>query len=89
MTIKKILSMPILAYQWVISPLFGGNKCRYYPTCSAYALEAVKIHGACRGGWLALRRILSCHGWSRRPFHDPVPSAIKPPQEENRDPRLK
>lgn len=81
MTLKKIVLLPVYLYRYAISPLFGGNKCRYYPTCSAYALEAVKTHGVLRGGWLGLRRVCSCHGWSRRPFHDPVPSAIKPPQD--------
>ena len=55
-------------YRWVISPaksaLFGPmGRCRYTPTCSEYALEAVRVHGAARGSWLSLRRIGSCHPW--------------------------
>ncbi len=65
-------------YTGLISPFLGQGKCRYYPTCSAYALEALDQHGLVRGSWLALLRILSCHAYSRRPFHDPVPQAITP-----------
>lgn len=68
---KTILLFLIRFYRRRISPLFPPC-CRFYPTCSAYALEAVTRYGALKGGWLALRRILKCH-----PFHpggyDPVP----------------
>ena len=68
---KKILLFLIRFYRRCISPLFPPC-CRFYPTCSAYALEAVTKYGAMKGGWLALKRILKCH-----PFHpggyDPVP----------------
>jgi putative membrane protein insertion efficiency factor len=67
----RALTMPIVFYRRFISPLFGPV-CRYQPTCSAYALEALRTHGALHGGWLAVRRIARCH-----PFHaggyDPVP----------------
>lgn len=56
------LALPVRAYRLVFSPLVGFN-CRYHPTCSAYALEALARHGALRGGWLALRRIGRCHPW--------------------------
>jgi len=63
--------LPIRVYRRVISPLLP-NRCRFYPSCSVYAIEAITKHGALRGGWLALRRITRCH-----PFHpggyDPVP----------------
>ena len=59
------------AYRAVISPL-SGPVCKYYPTCSAYALEAVTVHGAWRGTGLALRRLGHCHPWSAGGY-DPVP----------------
>jgi hypothetical protein len=61
----------ILVYRWTLSPLLGP-RCRFYPSCSAYALEAVDRHGALRGGWLALRRIGRCHPWHPGGY-DPVP----------------
>lgn len=50
-------------YRLVVSPLYG-QRCRYYPSCSAYALRAVEIHGALRGSWLATRRLGRCHPWT-------------------------
>jgi putative membrane protein insertion efficiency factor len=58
-------------YRKVISPLYG-NVCKYYPSCSAYALEAVTVHGAVKGSWLAARRLASCHPWAEGGY-DPVP----------------
>lgn len=60
------------AYRLLISPLYG-NVCRYYPSCSAYALEAVTVHGAVRGSWLAVRRLAACHPWAAGGI-DPVPA---------------
>ncbi|WP_424976261.1 membrane protein insertion efficiency factor YidD [Dinoroseobacter sp. S124A] len=57
-----LLSLPVRAYRAVFSPWVGYN-CRYDPTCSAYAMEALRKHGGMKGGWLALRRILRCHPW--------------------------
>lgn len=68
---KRLLLLLILFYRAAISPLFLPH-CRYYPTCSAYALEAVTRYGAWRGGWMALRRILRCHPFHRGGY-DPVP----------------
>ena len=74
---KVILIWLIQAYRWFISPLFMPV-CRYHPTCSQYAIEAIGRFGAVKGGWLAVQRILRCH-----PFHpggyDPVPP--KPGEE--------
>jgi putative membrane protein insertion efficiency factor len=79
MRLKFLLIGPVRIYEILISPLLGAGKCRYYPTCSAYAREAIERHGAAKGGILAARRLLSCHPWSRRPFLDPVPSDINGP----------
>lgn len=59
------------AYRALISPLYG-QVCKYYPSCSAYALEAVTVHGAVKGSWLAARRLASCHPWALGGY-DPVP----------------
>jgi putative membrane protein insertion efficiency factor len=61
--VKSILVALLRAYRFAISPLYG-QVCRYHPTCSAYALEAVQTHGAARGSWLATRRVLRCHPWA-------------------------
>lgn len=61
----------IRLYQVVISPWLPST-CRYTPTCSQYGLEAIKKHGALKGGWLTLKRIMSCHPWGGHGF-DPVP----------------
>ncbi|MEP7180793.1 MAG: membrane protein insertion efficiency factor YidD [Betaproteobacteria bacterium] len=68
---KAVLLALIRAYQYLLRPLLGAN-CRFYPSCSEYAREAIGKHGALRGTWLAVRRISRCH-----PYHpggyDPVP----------------
>jgi putative membrane protein insertion efficiency factor len=71
-----LLSLPVRLYRATFSPLVGMN-CRYRPTCSAYALEALRTHGGLRGGWLAARRILRCHPWGGF-GHDPVPPRPAP-----------
>jgi uncharacterized protein len=68
---QKALIAAIRFYRKGISPLLPPS-CRFYPTCSAYGLEAVERYGAWRGGWLALRRILRCHPFSKGGI-DPVP----------------
>lgn len=69
--LAKIMLVLIRFYQYAISPMLPP-RCRYTPTCSQYAVEAVKKHGALKGGWLAVKRIARCHplGGSG---HDPVP----------------
>jgi putative membrane protein insertion efficiency factor len=69
--LRKIFLIPVFIYQKAISPLLPAS-CRYVPTCSQYAVEAVMKHGIFRGGWLALRRILRCHPWGGSGY-DPVP----------------
>lgn len=66
-----ILSLPIRAYRLIFSPWVGFN-CRYQPTCSAYALEALQKHGAFKGGWIAAKRIARCNPWGSCGY-DPVP----------------
>jgi uncharacterized protein len=71
----------VLAYQWTLRPVLGCN-CRFHPSCSDYALEALRDHGAARGAWLAARRVLRCNPWHPGGL-DPVPPApagrIAPP----------
>lgn len=69
---KTIAKMPVYIYKAVISPFFPSC-CRYHPTCSTYALEAIDKHGAVKGSWLALKRIVRCAPWSKHPVNDPVP----------------
>lgn len=66
-----VLRVPIRLYQLVISPLLGA-RCRFMPTCSAYALEALEVHGPFYGSWLALRRVMRCHPLNAGGY-DPVP----------------
>jgi putative membrane protein insertion efficiency factor len=61
--VKYVLIGLLKIYRLVISPLYG-NVCRYYPSCSAYALRAVEVHGAVKGSYLAGRRLLRCHPWT-------------------------
>lgn len=68
---RTVLLIAIRFYQRWISPLLG-SQCRFYPTCSHYAAEAIERYGALKGAWLAVRRILRCHPWHPGGF-DPVP----------------
>ncbi|MCB1956789.1 MAG: membrane protein insertion efficiency factor YidD [Rhodocyclaceae bacterium] len=68
---KLLLVALLKGYRYAISPMLGRN-CRYHPSCSEYAIEAVQRHGALRGGWLAVKRVSRCHPFSRGGY-DPVP----------------
>jgi hypothetical protein len=68
---KTLLLLALRAYQYAIRPLLGAH-CRFYPSCSEYACEAVERHGAARGSWLAARRLVRCHPYHPGGF-DPVP----------------
>jgi uncharacterized protein len=68
---RFVLKFLIRAYQLILSPLLGP-KCRFYPSCSHYAIDAIESHGVLRGTWLTLKRIGRCHPWNEGGF-DPVP----------------
>lgn len=70
-SVAKALVALVRGYQLVVSPILPAS-CRYHPTCSAYAIQAIERYGATRGGWLALRRIARCHPFRGGGF-DPVP----------------
>ena len=74
--LAHIAALPVRAYRLLFSPWVGFN-CRYQPTCSAYALEALEQHGALRGSLLAARRIGRCHPWGQSGY-DPVPKSDDP-----------
>ena len=69
---KKLFLLAIRAYRYAVSPLLGDH-CRFYPSCSRYALDAIDAYGVFKGGWLAARRLLRCHPWHPGGI-DPVPS---------------
>jgi len=69
---KRLFLLAIRFYQRCISPALPA-RCRFTPTCSAYAYEAVSRYGAIRGGWLALKRLLRCHPFYKGDWYDPVP----------------
>lgn len=73
---RTLLQGLIRLYQIIVSPHFGP-RCRFHPSCSHYAHEAIDRHGALRGGWLALRRIGRCHPWNPGGL-DPVPAVSDP-----------
>jgi putative membrane protein insertion efficiency factor len=75
--ISRTLAKPLIAlvklYRLAISPWLGTN-CRFQPTCSQYAIEALQLHGVLKGGWLAMKRIGRCHPWGDSGY-DPVPGS--------------
>ena len=68
---KRLLVALLRTYQYAISP-FLGRRCRYYPSCSEYAVEAVEKYGVIKGGWLGVKRVCRCHPWHPGGY-DPVP----------------
>jgi len=68
---KTLLVWLLRGYQLLLSPMLGP-RCRFYPSCSNYAIEALRVHGAARGSWLAARRVGRCHPWNAGGL-DPVP----------------
>ena len=74
---SKLLVWILRAYQVLLSPMLG-QRCRFYPSCSHYAIEALRTHGAARGSYLAARRLCRCHPWNEGGL-DPVP----PPHDKN------
>ncbi|MCS6928046.1 MAG: membrane protein insertion efficiency factor YidD [Saprospiraceae bacterium] len=70
--IRKLFVLPLRLYQLLISPLLGPSKCRFHPTCSQYAIEAIEEWGILKGSWLAFRRVIRCHPWGGAGY-DPVP----------------
>jgi len=84
---RQLLIIPVRLYQWLLSPLktalFGAaGRCRFTPSCSAYAVEALQKHGAMRGLWLAGRRLLRCHPWGDF-GPDPVPEPGRPAKADH------
>lgn len=71
---QRVLIFFVKGYRLLISP-FLGNNCRYYPTCSEYAVTAIDRHGAIKGSWLAVKRIGRCHPWHSGGI-DPVPEQL-------------
>ena len=82
--LSGLLQFLVLIYRYLISPALP-HSCRFAPSCSVYALEALQAHGAIRGGWLAVRRILRCHPWGGAGF-DPVPPVRCAPDARHRHP---
>jgi uncharacterized protein len=70
-----ILRFLIRCYRYSLAAFFGGQ-CRFEPSCSAYALEAVAVHGSLKGAYLVARRVCRCHPWGKHGF-DPVPPHVK------------
>jgi putative membrane protein insertion efficiency factor len=72
---QRLVLRAIRSYQLLLAPMYSGS-CRFLPSCSAYAFEAVERHGTLRGGWLALRRLMRCHPFGGH-GHDPVPASAQ------------
>jgi len=73
--LTRALVLCVHAYRSLLGPILGGS-CRFTPSCSSYAIEALERHGAARGTWLGVRRVLRCHPFQRAGY-DPVPAGIE------------
>jgi uncharacterized protein len=85
--IRQFLQLLIRLYQKTLSPIVG-TQCRFYPTCSCYAHDALAQHGTIKGLFLTIRRLLKCHPWVKCEWHDPVPehfawSDLAPSKKQN------
>lgn len=80
---NKLLVWLLRAYQLLLSPMMGQS-CRFYPTCSNYAIEAVRTHGAARGSLLAARRVCKCHPW-----HEGGVDLVPPARDKNASPAVR
>ena len=81
---RRVLALPVRAYRFFLSPWLG-SACRFEPTCSRYALEALDRHGAAVGSYLCARRVLRCHPWCQG-GPDPVPPVASPPKSLTKSP---
>ncbi len=77
---RRIVTDCIKAYQYCISPLLGRH-CRFYPSCSSYAIQAIEHHGIIKGSWLMVRRLLRCHPFNPGGY-DPVPDTDNPSEHQ-------
>ncbi|MEP0821855.1 MAG: membrane protein insertion efficiency factor YidD [Ignavibacterium sp.] len=75
---KKAVVFIVKAYQTALSPILPFNQCRFFPSCSEYAIEAVEKHGVAKGSLLAIRRLLRCHPFHKHGGYDPVPDPASP-----------
>jgi putative membrane protein insertion efficiency factor len=79
--VKILVSAALRIYRYAFSPLLG-DRCRFHPSCSAYALEAIERLGTLRGTWLAIKRLARCHPWHPGGY-DPVPATTPHPEQEH------
>ena len=81
--VLEVILLPIRIYRWCVSPLIGGT-CRYEPSCSRYAIDAIQLHGALKGVYLTARRLARCHPFGGSGY-DPVPGFVSGASKDARD----